>query len=341
MTIDTFPPWVPRVRKDPLGSVGYNRLLERFRWGEMLFAKEHLLADAPGGQGFTGEHNAPEIPREVGSIYTIGGPALAFEGFRYATGVNLSATGTAQLNLDNSVYPSVDQMALQVQNCSESGLNKPCITTAKFNNTGQVELYSKYLTSALGAANAWAVENANICVAVHGPKLPGGLSAIEGIAKLRADWLTQAAADWNAQVQVDATLRAKFLVDLVGPTHTTAGVHVCREVGRTWADIYWDSGVAYRIRDTSSRNPCNTVTRVGLGHVRLTFSAWTLSAQPFVMTNFAASNSGLVTDIIVSSTPRSLITTTTIDVFLYKYDAGAMTWARYDADFFIVVHAGT
>ncbi len=338
--MDSFPTWKARVRKDPLGNVGYNRLLDRFRWVESLFGREHMLSNAPGGSGFAGEHNAAEIPREVGSCYLTAGPTGNKEGFRYATSVLWSGTGLIQLGIDNTLYPSATQMALQVQNCSENGANKPCITSAKIASTSVIEFYSKKLTSALGAGNAWAAEDAPFCAAIHAPSLPGGTRAVEGLAKNRGDWLTDPSTDLNQQVQSDADLRAKFLADSVGATHTTAGVHVCREVARAWASISYSAG-AYRILDSSARNPCTTATTLGTGICRLTFTnAWALSAQPFVMTNYAVSNGGAIGDIYVNSTPRSLITTTTVDIYLYKYDPVALTWARGDTDFFFVIHGG-
>ncbi len=337
MTTDTFPRWLTRVRKDPLGANGYSALLSRFAWAQSLLAKEHLLAD--GAVGTAGEHNAAEIPREVGSCYITAGPTGNAQGFRYATGATRSAGGTMQLAINSALYPFAEQIALQVQNCSEAGITKPAITSAKIISTSQIEFYSKSLTSGLGAGNAWAVDDANLCVAIHGPPLRTGLGGVQGIAKAKGDWLTEDAADWNAQVQADLDLRSKFLEDGIGGSHSAAGDHLCREVAKTFADVYY-SGGAYRIRSTSSRNALAAST-LGTGICRLTNTTpWTLSAQPFVMTNYAASNGGLVTDMYANSTPRSLITTTTIDIYLYKYDQVAKTWAHADTDFFLTVHAG-
>lgn len=338
MGVDSFPKWTAKVRKDPLGANSYARLLDRFRWSESMFAREHLLKDGMS-VGTAGEHNSSEIPREVGSVFITGGPTGNSQGFRYATGATRSALGTIQLAINPLAYPFTQQMALQVQNCSETGINKPCVTSANIVSTSRIDFFSKDLTSALGAGNAWAAEDANFCVALHGPPFRTGDIAIGGVSKIKGDWVTDDAADFNAQVQADADLHAKFLADGIGNSHSAAGVHLCREVAKSYADVFY-SGGAYRIRSSSARNPFSVAT-LGAGICRLTATnPWTLSAQPFVMTNYAASNGGLVTDIYANSTPRSLITTTTIDVYLYKYDAGANTWAHGDTDFLLTVYGG-
>lgn len=335
MGIDSFPPWIPRVRKDPLGPVGYNELINQYRWAESLFGVEHILG--------TGEHNAAEISREVGSVYITAGPTANKEGFRYATGATRSAAGTVQLAIDSTKYDVTSQMALQVANCSENGINKPCMTTALIISTSQIEFYSKYLTTPLAAAgNAWAVDDAHFVAALHGtPLARGAIASVTGyhvkgetFSDLGA-YLLGTPKGWNPYVAADAGLRSAFVAE-----HSTAGVHINREVARTYASIYY-SGGAYRIRDSSTRNPCSAVTTVGTGHCKLTFTnAWSLSAQPFLMVDYARSNSGAQGDIIVGVTPRSLISTTEVHYYFYKYDTAALTWDRYNTDFFTVIHGG-
>ncbi len=334
MGIDSFPQWIARVRKDPLGPAGFNSLISGYRWVEQLFGTEHLLD--------TGEHNAAEVPREVGSVYITAGPTGNIEGFRYATGATRSALGTIQLALNAAKYNSTAEMALQVCSLSESWVNKPCVTSAIPISTSSVEFYSKVLTSALGGGNVWAAEDAAFAVAMHGTPLvqankasvPGFHVRGETFSDLGA-YLLGTPKGWNPYVDADAGLRSSFVAE-----HSTAGVHINREVARTFADIYY-SGGAYRIRGTSTRNPCVTATTVGTGHCKLTFTnAWSLSAQPFMMVDYARSNSGAQGDIILGGCPRSTITTVDVEYWFYKYDAGAMTWARYDTDFFTVVHGG-
>lgn len=334
MTIDSFPPWLARVRKDPLGASSYNTLIARAKWAEALFLKEHTSEGVAGGG--VSEHNAAEVPREVGSVYVAGGPTYNIEGFRHAISVTRPALGTFAVALDNSAYLDAARMTVQLQNTSERGINKPCISSFIIASTSEVDVCQKYLTSALGAANAWAAEDDSFVLAIHGGALAPGNPGTVGILKQRGDELSDVAADCNAQVQFDADLRAKFLLD-----HSTAGVHTCREVAKSWAHVYVEAGGgSYKVADTGTRNPL-TVSRPGLGIVRLTnTTAWTLSAQPFVTTDFQRTNSGVEDDTYIACVPRSLITTTTVDVYLYKYDFGAMTWARADTDFYISIYAG-
>jgi len=131
-------------------------------------------------------------------------------------------------------------------------------------------------------------------------------------------------------------VRAKFLLD-----HTAAGLHKNREVAQSWArvDVASGGGV-YRIVESGSRNTL-TVTRPSIGIARLTNTTpWVLSAQPFVMCDYQRSNGGAQGDVYVAVCPRSGTSTTTVDVHIFKFDTTALTWARADTDFYIVVHAG-
>ncbi len=334
MPTDSFPPWVAKVRKDPLGAVGYSSLIDRAKWAERQFLAEHLATNVGGGAG---EHNAAEVPREVGAIYVSGGgPVFDLEGFRHATGVANPATGTFEVALDSNVYPSVDAMTVQIQNTSENGINKPCLSSFTINSSSEIVVYQKKLFSALGAGNVWAAEDTTFSMAIHGAPIGVGVPGTPGIRKQRGDELSSTVTDINQQIQFDADLREKFLLD-----HNASGQHINCEVGQTWAHVEVDSGGgAYSIVATGTRNPL-TVTRLSLGVVRLTNTTpWVLPAQPFVTTDYQRANGGAEEDTYNSPCPRSLVTTTTFDVFLYKYDFIANTWARADTDFFVVVHAG-
>lgn len=340
---DSFPEWIARVRKDPLGSTGYNKLRDRFRWVETMFAQEHLLAATGASSGTAGEHNAAEIPREVGGIHITAGPTAGADSFRYAPGAARTALGTVQLTLDPSPYPTINQMSLQLQNCSENGINAPCTTSALILSTSLIEFYSKKMTGALAtpANNTWAAEDANFHVAIHGPALPPGSPATIGTSKVKGNWLTQDALDWNAMAQSDADLRSKFLADGINLTHSAAGDHTTREVARTYVSAQLQAGGgAYRIQSTSARNPCTSITYVGLGIAQCHFAnTWSLPAQVFVIPGYATLNGGLSTDVFSQSTPRSLIGTNNLYIYFYQYDFTNLEWNRADTDFFLVLHA--
>lgn len=340
MAFDYFPPWLARIRKDPFGPAGFARLLiDRPHWNELAFAQEHILQNGTS-VGTAGEHNAPEIPREVGSIEAVVGPAYTAHNFRYATGASYSGTtGNLTLNLSSLPYSTIYDMALQVQSCSEAGINKPCLVQYILSSTSSIALYQQTLTSALGAGNTWAAENAHCCVAVHGPPIGnGGAFAMPG-GKQSGETLTdEPSFDINAGIQFDANLRNSFLVE-----HTAAGLHSSREVAQAWASIGVRSGGgAFDILDTGTRNRCTGTSRPGVGICELTFlNPWVLDAQPFVSTDFQRLNGGTEIDVYNSVTPRSFITTTTIRVYMYKYTAGSPgSWARADTDFFVAIHAG-
>lgn len=337
MGIDSFPPWSDKVRNDPLGAAGYNTLIARQKWAEALFLAEHISTDVGGGAG---EHNAAEVPREVGSVYVAGGPTYLKEGFRHATGVTRPALGTFAVALDTNVYTNSAQMTVQVQNTSERTLGaggKPCISTFTITSTGEIQVCQKYLTTALGVAgNAWAAEDDSFVMAIHGAPLTVGLPGTTGILKQRGDELSDVSTDYNATVQFDADVRAKFLLD-----HTAAGLHSNREVAQCWANVKVRSGgAAFDIVETGTRNAL-TVSRPSIGIARLTnTTAWVLSAQPFVMVDYQRSNGGAASDVYCAVCPRSSITTNVVDVHLFQYTAGTNVWARADTDFYIAIHAG-
>jgi len=330
---DSFPSWIARVRNDPLGAAGYNRLIERAKWVERLFLSEHLSTNVGGG---IGEHNAAEVPREVGGVYVAAGPSYAFEDFRHARNVTRPVIGEFALELDPNVYTNAAAMTVQVQNTSENGSNVPCLTTFSITDTTEILFFQRLLTSSLGGGNVWAAEDESFVAAIHGEPLVVGAPGLTGLQKTRGTAISELSYDYNGQVQFDSDLRSKYLLD-----HDSTGKHINREVAQTWANIESDSGGgAVTVLDTSARNPL-TATWLGIGEVRLTNTTpWVLGAQPFITTDYARSNGGAVSDIQVACCPKPTITTTTIDVFTYKYDVGTATWDRVDTDFYVVVYAG-
>lgn len=334
MPIDSYPSWVARVRKDPLGPQGYNRLRAGFSWVDALLGKEHIRQSH--SYLSVGEHNAAEVAREVGSVYMTVGPVANKEGFRHMASVSRTALGDVQMTLKSDIYNVLEQMSVQVTNMSEQGINIPCISTANIVSTTRVDVHSKRLTSALGAGNVWAAEDADYAAAIRGQPLHAGPALPPGIGKQRGNTMTDSSGDWNGMVAVDAELRMAFRVE-----HSATGVHTNREVARTWAHIGVRSGGGvFEMLGTSTRNPLS-VSRPGLGICRLTATtAWALSAQPFVKADYQRSNGGAIGDIYVICAPRSLVTTTTVDFYTYKYDAGANTWGRADTDLYCVVHGG-
>lgn len=340
--MDTFQPWQPRIRKDPFGVQGYYRLaIERYRWVERYFSFEHVEVADPV-VGSIGEHNTREIPREVGSIYVVGGPAYSIEGFRYAASATRSSLGTLTLDLDPLPYATTDDMSVVVQSCSERWATKPASTTHVIGSTSSIGFYSQYLSSALGTTPAtWTAEDADFCVAIHGPTLGSGGWLPVSQVHVRGGYIDDTNGDMNATIQADVDLRAAFLVE-----HDAAGDHASREVARTWAHIgVHAGGGTYDILGGSSRNGCISATRVAAGQCELTFdNAFTLSAQPFVQTDYQRLNSGDEGDIYVSGCPRTQIFTDAgnvkVYIYIYQYDPVANTWAAADTDFYIVIHGG-
>ncbi len=342
---DELPEWVTRVRNDPLGARGYNQVaVERLAWARRLYGYEHIQYD--GGIAARGEHNAREVPREVGSLEAVAGPAYTATNFRYATGTTRPGLGTCSLTLDPAPYVDINRMAVQVQNMSNVGDDVPCMTGYAIASTSEIQFFNKKLNNALGAGNAWVAEDACFAVAIHADPVPDFSGFPSSLSKQRGDPITSSGLDFNNAINVDALLRASYLAE-----HNVDGVHINREVARSWAHIGIQSGAAdYDVLDTMPLYArCKSATRNSIGKCTLVFAAaptnWVLDAQPFVQTDYARLNAGAEGDTFVSVCPREAVTLSggelSVIVYLYQYNFGTQQWARADTDFFISVHGGS
>ncbi len=340
---DSFPPWVAKIRKDPLGADSYNRLLDRQKWAQAMLNKAHgfIIPDEEAGA-----HNAAEIPRDIGRINLAAGPSYTTERFGHATGATRVGLGVCALALNSDLYPTTQAMAVSVQNMSETGLLFPCVSSYVITSTSEVVLTHKTMTDYLGVDHPgsfpgthdhhlWAAEDAHCAVAVHGPPFTTG-GSVSGRRKQRGAQLSDLSYDYNAEVQFDGDVRTRFLLE-----HDEDGDHTTRSVARTFVHASVSAGGGdYDLISTSARNPIS-ISRTSEGIVVLTnTTAWDLSALPFVVPDFQRLNGGAQTDIYCVCTPRSTATTTTIGIYIYKYDPLTALWDRADTDFFCTVYAG-
>lgn len=321
-----------RVRKDPLGPGYLNGLEINAQFLTDLFQAEHLLTNANGAYG---EHNAREIARASAQVvysagYTLGGS----EAYLSLAGGHNPAVGTLILTVTAGKLTS-GKVAVQAQNMSESGLVKPALTIANVTSATTVTFYNSYLSSALGAGNAWTAEDANFHAALHSEPQLNPLFSSTLTAALKGRGL-RAAAVWDELIQ-----RTGDLYYVHDQFHVpSSGEHDDMRIAKAIAHIEY-SGGAYRAVSSSHNEGIGSITTVGTGICRVALSpSLTAPVSPFVMVDYARNNSGSAADFYVACTPLSVQSTTQVEVYLYKYDTATDTWARADTDFWVVVHDG-
>lgn len=333
----SYPGWITKIRKDPLGANGYNRLLSSYHWLDSYFIQQHVNTENSGWgpTTTTGEHNAPEIPRTAGQILWNHVSGYTAPGHRHVTSLSNPATGQADLVLPAIFGGDAAQMAVQVTNMSANGNNKPCLTQVDITSPTTISTYSLELSSALGAGNVWAAFDSSFALAIHG-KAYGRKTGATSLEKKRGDFVTNGALDYNAALAADVGLRNAFLQD-----HTTTGLHKNIEVANTWAHLMNNGGgVAGWTYESSARNPVASINAISTGIIEVTFTnAWTLPVAPLVMMDVRRQTETTASKIHSTvCCPISDITTTKIKFYIYADSGG---WVRSDRDFWFVVHAAS
>ena len=315
-----------KARKSPLGYGYFNALALNELALDNLHEVEHLDS---------GEHNAAEIARCLGRVRYNAGYTL--EGFNsYASlaggsGTYNPAVGTLILTLTTDLLTE-SQVVLQVCSQSETGLTKPCLVTAYPTSTTTLEFHSSYLSSALGAGNTWAAEDASFTAAIHsaplqdtsyvGPAIPAALQ--------RGDPLTYVAHD-NQMVAAEY-LRTRQLV-----AHAAGGTHNVREIAKAYGHVTY-SGGSYTA--DSGAVGLGTITRTSAGVLSVALSpSLTTPVCVLVSCDYprTAGFSSATLIPVVPCAPRSVCGGSSIGLYFYGYDDVANAWYVSDADFHIAV----
>jgi hypothetical protein len=319
-------PWTTRVRKDPLGAVGWDSLTQLFRFTEQQnLGVEHII----GSGSHAGEHNAPNIPRDVGNIHSnaIGVKVYSSLGSHPATGeYRLTFSGYSWSTLWD--FPSI---SLQVAAMSEDGNNKPCLVVANPVANNDFRFYPWKLSSALGAGNAWVAQDADFAWCIHGTPRPIGTPEVLAPLKMKGETLDDVTV--NDLITAEANLFAKF-----GQYHSqTDGHHQALVVPKAWAYLGWNGSTSYSAVDHDPSNPTTVITRVGQGHVQVSFTtAWSLPTLPFFSADFPRKSGGSPGKPYVICTPYSAQTSSRVELYIYSYDG--TNWGRDDTDFFLTVY---
>lgn len=338
-TIDGYVNMITRARKDPLGPSVLN---DFFANGDLLakfLGQEHLLTSANGD---IGEHNAAEIPR-CGALAEYTGPGAPAYTLRGASDYISygSNPGSGELRLTvTSGKLTTGRLVVQVQNCSESGLTKPCWTLAKELSATSIQYISQTLSSAMGSGNgiATTTENPHILTMISSDPLSNPMfsnvtPSLSGLPRRGMGLRGQSL--WNVMVQRSGDLYGAF-----NAFHSTAtGAHDDRRIAKACGHLTYAPTTYTAVANHSVG--LSTITRLGAGQVRVALSpTFSGTAYPFVMVDYARGNGGAATDIYCAVTPYSKMSSAQFEVYLYKYDAASPGWNAADTDFWVTVHDG-
>jgi len=195
-----MPSWLARVRKDPLGYVSANILQQLQYFVEAQWFQSAHIIDSGFGTHY-GEHNEPNVPRDVGDV-AFSGSTPTMEAAKYATVGSHPGTGELCCSFSGFTFPTLwdyPDISVQATSMSETGVNKPCIITANIVSGTDIRFYANVLGSALGSGNSWSVEDSPFAFAIHGtPRSPGANLLGPGLWS-RGEGLRM--NEWNTQMQ--------------------------------------------------------------------------------------------------------------------------------------------
>lgn len=297
------------ARKDPLGPVRLNQLDSNTRWADDLQRVEHLA---------NGEHNALEVPWVLGHVEGTTG-YLFDTGYGGGTIAN-PATGAFTVNVASGVLtlPAASVIANVAQNAIES---KPHLITWEGVSDTSIKVRIRELSSALGAGNAWADVNRNFDIAIHAPAQSPEASLLNAFSpKVRRNFLTEAATDWNALAQNTAIAWNAARLE-----HTAAGAH---RVNRIAKAVWWGRPSAGPSFTTTLDEGVDSITYNSTGVVTVTTRATFTAAT--AMACFCEAQPATADEMVIVN--GRALSTTTFRFYTYVYSAGS--WARADRPLF-------
>lgn len=327
-----FPPVPLYVRNDPFGPTGHNNLLQRTDHLAQLLGVEH--------DPMTGEHNTPHVARTLGHI-AWNGASYSKSGFNsHASTLVHSATGTLTIRLDNSFKQTDGIIEVQPADDTGGGDGNVWLAQAKWTSDTQVQVFLKKNTASVDVQQSFSAADGDFFIGIRSSALtPTALNATANRRQLRQG-LRVGSSDWNPTVQRLGDNRYAAL-----QAHTSAGLHNVREVSKAWGYVKWDSsGSTYSLAaqqglGAGAVRQSQGIVRVYLGNCVPAISS---PVQAFARPITAVTGTAHV-GLRVAMVPKTLCTTTSVDVYLYEsyVDAGppvTYRWRRVDGDFFIRVH---
>jgi len=319
-----------KVRKDPLGPVTLNQLHENVKAVDASFLHEHFAA---------GGHNAVEVPWILGHVNaattgylfdtayggtTIARPAVGRLTVSAVSGVVGTTTGVA-----GTVVPVASILA----NVSDAAIaTSPHVVEAEMVSTTSVELRTRYLTTTVGTVgNAWAAVAVSTDVAVHAQKQAVPPSALaSNLLKVRRDFLTEQATDWNALVSNQGILRKALTVEHVPDLTLTTfvGDHLVNRIAKASGIFIPTSATTYSAQTSKG---VGAVTWISTGVVEVTLNEYTLSSVDLAACFCQAQQDGVDELVIVNG---RCTTTAKFRFYIYAYSVSENKWSVANRSFY-------
>ena len=317
------PKYLTKARKDPLGPITLNQAQQNVRITEGLLLNEHFS---------DGQHNALEVPWVLGRV-TSGTTGYLFDTTYGGSTITRPATGEATVNVATGVIgdgPSIGGSTVPaagiIANVDDSDIaNMPHLITAEVVSATSIKTRVRRMTSTLGSpGNTWESVARAFSVAVHAQKQPVDASPLSSYAlKVRRDFLTQAATDWNALVQNQGTVRKQLMLE-----HASDGTHNVNRIAKAAGWFRPTTGPSF----TATRSVgVDAVSRISEGVVEVTLSNTLASANVgacFPQAQPTDDDSELV---IINGRQTG---TKTFRFYLYRYSVAEGQWTRADRPFF-------
>ena len=311
-----------KVRKDPLGPTTLNQAHQNIRVVDGLVRNEHFS---------DGQHNAVEVPWVLGHV-TSGTTGYLFDTTYGGGTITRPATGEATVNVATGVIGdgpsyngSTTPAASIIGNVNDSDIaNTPHLITTEISSTTLVTTRVRRLTSTLGSpGNTWESVARAFNIAIHAQKQPVSDSLLASyLLKVRRDFLTQQATDWNALVSNQGTVRAAMMLE-----HASDGSHNVNRIAKAAGWFRPTSGPDFALTyGVGADSPTYVSTGVVEVKISTTLSSTNLaacfcSAQP-------ASDDELV---IINGRCTA---TNKFRFYIYGYSVAENQWDRVDRPFF-------
>lgn len=317
------------MRKDPLGPVTLNQAHENTGVINGLVLREHFS---------DGQHNALEVPWILGHI-TSGTTGSLFDTAFGGGTIARPATGRVTVSAVSGVVGTIDTpnaaaspAACVIANVSDAAIaTYPHVIEAEMVSATSIELRTRYMTSTLGSpGNAWSDVAVAVDVAVHAQKQPVDASTLSShLTKVRRDFLTEQATDWNALVGNQGKVRKALSLEHVPDETLTTfpGDHLVNRIAKASGLFVPTSGTTF---GSIVAKGC-VVAWVSAGIVEVTLTEYTLSSTSLAACFCQAQPTDENTLVIISGRCTS---TTKFRFYTYVYSVAENKWSRGDYPFF-------
>lgn len=310
-----------KVRKDPLGPVTLNQAHANVEVIDGLVLAEHFN---------DGQHNALEVPWVLGAIDS-GTTGYLFDTAYGGGTIARPATGRATISVISGVVPEVigaagtDVAAAAVfANVSDGAIaTYPHVIEAEMMSPTSLEVRTRYMSSTLGSpGNSWAAVAVGVDVALHAQKQPTDASLLAShLTKVRRDFLTEQATDWNALVGNQSILRKALSLE-----HAIDGAHNVDRIAKAWGWFKPSAGPAFSIVVSQG---VTSVSRISAGVVEVTISK-TLSSTALAAC-FPQAQPASADELVIIN--GRCTATNKFRFYIYVYSVAENKWTRDDRSF--------